>query len=184
VDSILHLRYRLLTITSIAMLCICLPAAADPTLAGVGTAGVKLPAASENAVAAPVAVDAQHGSPSHKVAALASDLHLPLPVSDEEARQKLEWELSLKIGKHRRQDDYPENARLQRWSGTVLVRVLVDGAGLVKEVTLARTSGFQVLDEQALMVVRRVPRVFMPLQLRGHSREVSVPIGFYLATRS
>jgi protein TonB len=117
-------------------------------------------------------------------AALGSDVYLPPPVTEAEARQKLEREVSLKVGKHRRQDDYPENARLQRWSGTVHVRVLVDGAGLVKEVTVERTSGFQVLDEQALMMVRRVPRVFLPFQLRGRSSEVSVPIGFHLNYKS
>ena len=35
-------------------------------------------------------------------------------------------------------------------------------------------------NEQALAVVRRVQKVFVPTRLRGRERTVTVPVGFYL----
>jgi protein TonB len=100
--------------------------------------------------------------------------------SDADAHEALDQELSLKVGKHMRQDDYPDEARRQRWTGTVLIEVLIARDGLIKQVELAKTSGFAVLDERALDVVRRVPKLFVPAQLRGGEQRARVPIGFYL----
>jgi TonB family protein len=103
-----------------------------------------------------------------------------VPLSEEEAHLALERDLLLKVGKHLQVSDYPHEARRWRWTGTVLVEVLVAGNGLVKQVALSRTSGFRVLDMQALEVVRRVPKLYMPLGLRQRDRTVTVPVGFYL----
>ena len=62
----------------------------------------------------------------------------------------------------------------------MLVEVLVAGNGNVKQVVLSRTSGFRVLDEQALTMVKRVQKVFVPVRLRGRDRTVTVPVGFCL----
>ena len=51
---------------------------------------------------------------------------------------------------------------------------------MVRDVELRRSSGFEVLDEQALAIVRRVAKVFVPLRLRGREHAVTVPVGFYL----
>lgn len=104
-----------------------------------------------------------------------------MPVlSEEEARRALDRELSLKVGKHMREDDYPPEARQQRWTGTALIEVLVARDGFIKQVDLARTSGFAILDERALAVVRRVPKLFVPFQLRGGEQRARVPIAFSL----
>lgn len=122
--------------------------------------------------------------PGAAMGALSGDFYMSLPLSEDEARQRLERDLSLKVGKHRRQDDYPEHALRGGWTGTAMVRVVIDGAGVVQDVWLERTSGFAILDEQALIMVRRVSRLFVPFRLRGRHQEVSVPIGFYLSGRS
>lgn len=101
-------------------------------------------------------------------------------LTEDEARQALDRELSLKVGKHMREDDYPDEARKQRWTGTALIEVLVAGDGLVKQVELAKTSGFSILDERALDVVRRVPKLFVPFRLRGFEQRARVPVAFYL----
>jgi len=104
-----------------------------------------------------------------------------LPVlSEEEGLLALEQDLSLKVGKHLQLVDYPEEALRWRWTGTALIEVVIGGNGLVKQVALSRTSGFRVLDEQALAVVRRVPKVFVPVGLRMRDRTLTVPVGFYL----
>ena len=101
-------------------------------------------------------------------------------LSEEEAHLALERDLLLKVGKQLQVSDYPHEARRWRWSGTVLVEVLVAGNGVVKQVALSRTSGFRVLDMQALAVVRRVPKLYVPVGLRQRDRTVTVPVGFYL----
>jgi TonB family protein len=101
-------------------------------------------------------------------------------LSPEEAQLALDQDLALKVGKQMRPEDYPHEAVRSRWTGTALIEVLVSSQGLVTQVALSRSSGFQILDEQALAVVRRVTRVFMPFQLRSAEQRALVPIGFYL----
>jgi TonB family protein len=101
-------------------------------------------------------------------------------LSEEEAVLALERELSLKVGKQMRDEDYPEEAQRWRWTGTVMIDVIVGANGSVKDVSLGKTSGFRILDTQALIVVRRVSKLFVPLQLRGRDIPVTIPIGFYL----
>jgi len=101
-------------------------------------------------------------------------------MSDEEALRSLEQEVMLKIGKQILASDYPDEARRWRWTGTTMVRVIVGKQGTVKDVALSRSSGFRVLDESALSVVKRVSKLFVPFQLRGQEHAVTVPIGFYL----
>lgn len=100
--------------------------------------------------------------------------------TDEEALKSLEQEVMLKIGKQILASDYPDEARRWRWTGTTMVQVVVGKEGTVKDVALSRSSGFRVLDESALSVVKRVSKLFVPFQLRGREHAVTVPIGFYL----
>jgi protein TonB len=118
-----------------------------------------------------------------KLAALGSPdlgLYPSMMQTEEEALTSLERELSLKVGKQIREGDYPDEAIRFRWTGTTLIQVQVAGDGTVMEVSLQRSSGFSVLDEQALVVVRRVSKVFLPFRLRGREHSVTVPVGFYL----
>jgi len=101
-------------------------------------------------------------------------------LSEKEAVLALERELSLKVGKQMREEDYPEEAQRWRWTGTAMIDVIVGANGSVKAVTLGKTSGFRILDTQALIVVRRVSKLFVPVQLRGRDIAVTIPIGFYL----
>ncbi|MFA7233796.1 MAG: energy transducer TonB [Terrimicrobiaceae bacterium] len=49
---------------------------------------------------------------------------------------------------------YPEFARRNGWQGHVMVRASVDASGRVRYVTVARASGYAVLDQAALQAVR------------------------------
>jgi TonB family protein len=101
-------------------------------------------------------------------------------LSEEEAVLALERELSLQVGKEMREEDYPEEAQRWRWTGTAMIDVIVGANGSVRDVSLGKTSGFRILDAQALIVVRRVSKLFVPVQLRGRDIAVTIPIGFYL----
>jgi TonB family protein len=114
-----------------------------------------------------------------RAALIEPDLPWSPPLTEAEARVALERELSLKVGKHMRATDYPGEAQRWRWSGTALVEVVLTPEGYVHKVALSRSSGFRLLDERALEVVRRVPRVFLPVQLRGKRQRATIPIGFH-----
>ena len=101
-------------------------------------------------------------------------------MTEEEALKSLEQEVSLKVGKHMVASDYPAEAQRWRWTGTSLIQVMVGKDGKVREVSLSRSSGFRMLDESALTVVKRVSKLFVPFRLRGREHSVTVPIGFYL----
>jgi protein TonB len=75
---------------------------------------------------------------------------------------------------------YPSEARLQRWEGTVRVRVLVAATGAVEDLRLAVSSGRNALDQAALDGLRRWR--FNPAQLAGRpvAAWVTVPVVFRL----
>jgi TonB family protein len=101
--------------------------------------------------------------------------------SDALATEALEVEILRNVGKQTQEADYPEEARRWTWSGTTLVQVSMDRDGSMKEVSVQRTSGFRVLDDQAVKMVRRVPFTRVPDRLKGREVTVTVPIGFYFA---
>ena len=125
----------------------------------------------------------QSAKPSVKRAALGTpDIALDSlqSMTEKEALKSLEQEVSLKVGKHMVASDYPAEAQRWRWTGTSLIQVMVGKDGKVREVSLSRSSGFRMLDESALTVVKRVSKLFVPFRLRGREHSVTVPIGFYL----
>ncbi len=110
-----------------------------------------------------------------------ASLESPRPaISEAQAIEALELDLSLKVGKKLTVADYPTDARAARQTGTAMVEVRVAGDGTVHDVALARSSGHSVLDDRALNVVRRVTKLYMPARLRGREQRATVPIGFYL----
>jgi TonB family protein len=77
--------------------------------------------------------------------------------------------------------DYPAEARLRGEEGTVVVRVLVAADGSVRWVEIAKSSGFDLLDQQALRTVRTRWR-FVAARRKGVAVDswVLVPIRFVL----
>jgi protein TonB len=102
-------------------------------------------------------------------------------LSEEQAMHSLETELSRKIGLQMKEADYPEEAKRWTWSGITLVHVLVGRNGAIQQTAVGKTSGFRMLDEQALSIVRRISAPsWIPERLRGREVAVLVPIGFVL----
>ena len=100
-------------------------------------------------------------------------------LSEAESLHALEAEISRKLGSKIRESDYPEEARRQGWSGTALLNVLVGSNGKIKAVSVHRTSGFPILDQQALRMIERVNIWWIPQRLRNREVKVTVPVGFY-----
>lgn len=75
---------------------------------------------------------------------------------------------------------YPELARQKGWEGRAIVRVEVSPAGYATKVTIARSSGFGVLDQAALRAVKKWR--FQPRTIAGQPAPglVEVPVNFGL----
>ena len=87
-------------------------------------------------------------------------------------------QLSGLIAKYQR---YPRGAQLRGWQGTTQVQISVSAEGRMVNVVILRSSGFEVLDDQALKMVRQAaPLPQPPEALRGREFTVMVPIVFKL----
>lgn len=76
---------------------------------------------------------------------------------------------------------YPPLARERGWSGTAEVRIDVSPEGRARQVQLARSSGHEVLDREALhMMSRAAAAASLPESLRGRAFAVSLPVVFDL----
>ncbi|MGC9215472.1 energy transducer TonB [Acidithiobacillus sp.] len=81
---------------------------------------------------------------------------------------------------HNPAPDYPQSARWEGEEGTVLLRVLVNVAGLPEKITIARSSGYTSLDQAAEKAVQHWR--FTPGTSDGKpvTMQVEVPIRFRL----
>jgi len=81
---------------------------------------------------------------------------------------------------HNPPPEYPEDARLNRQQGMVLLLVDVSPDGAVLNVKLERSSGYRKLDEAALRVAKNWK--FKPATMGGQTvrSQVEVPIRFKL----
>ncbi len=77
---------------------------------------------------------------------------------------------------------YPARAMEAGMSGTTEVRVVVAPSGFPQDVSMVKTSGYDLLDQAALDMIRKaVPRTAIPEPLRGRSFVVSLPVVFDLS---
>jgi protein TonB len=98
--------------------------------------------------------------------------------TEEQMKQVYGQSISRQIKRYQK---YPERAQRLGWEGTaeILLRIAADGK--VAGVTLSKSSGKSVLDEEALNMVRRAtPLPAAPQDLRGRELTVTVPIVFKL----
>ena len=53
------------------------------------------------------------------------------------------------------QKSYPEEARRNRWEGTVVLRLQIDAAGRAEAIEVVQSSGYRVLDREARKMLRK-----------------------------
>lgn len=76
---------------------------------------------------------------------------------------------------------YPPLARERGWTGTAEVSVDVSREGQARQVLLARSSGHDILDREAVsMIARAAASAALPDSLRGHAFTVRLPVVFDL----
>ncbi|HET6720197.1 MAG TPA: energy transducer TonB [Rhodocyclaceae bacterium] len=77
---------------------------------------------------------------------------------------------------------YPSIARLRGWQGTAVISILLAADGTILQVRVEQSSGHDVLDSQALAMVRQAePLPPYPGQHDGDPLTVRLPIVFALA---
>jgi protein TonB len=76
---------------------------------------------------------------------------------------------------------YPRLARMRNWQGTTELKLQFGVDAKLKGITVARSSGFGLLDEQAVTMVKEtVPFPELPAALRGQELVIAVPVVFKL----
>lgn len=86
--------------------------------------------------------------------------------------------LAREIAKYKQ---YPRIAQMRGWQGETLLELQIDGNGKVVSSRIHTPSSYEVLDKQALeMVKRALPFPLPPAALRGQTFTLLVPIAFRL----
>ena len=76
---------------------------------------------------------------------------------------------------------YPRFARDNGWEGRVEVRIAIGADGAIASLGVARGTGYPILDQQALEMVRSAkPQTSIPAGLRGRAFSVDIPVVFSL----
>ena len=88
------------------------------------------------------------------------------------------------INAAKRYKRYPVRAMERGWEGRVEIRVVVDANGTIKSALVKSSSRYQVLDDQALDMVRKAFSAIAQVQPAPRGREftVDVPVIFELRT--
>jgi protein TonB len=79
---------------------------------------------------------------------------------------------------------YPLQARVQGWEGRVEIRIVVDANGTMKSALVKRSSRYQILDDQALDMVKKAFDALAQSRSAPRGREftVDIPVNFELQT--
>jgi len=86
--------------------------------------------------------------------------------------------LGREFAKHRQ---YPRIAQMRGWQGTVRVQLEIDASGSITSTSVSESSGFEVLDNQALEMVKKAsPLPPPPEVLRNRAFSIMVPVTFRL----
>jgi protein TonB len=135
-----------------------------------------------DAKAAPPLVNSAPTPPVASAPPVAAKPQPAAPKVDEEAEGRLLLTFSQSISKQiKRYQKYPVPAQRRGWEGTAEVLLQIAADGNVTGITLGKSSGHAILDEEALNMVRRAsPLPAAPPDLRGRALVVTVPIVFRL----
>ena len=158
-------------------------AAPTTSLSASESAAVAPPRATADAANVPsaAATAALNPSPAQGAAGLPNDVNVngatAIAVSADGLRR---YRLGLAI-QARRFKRYPPRALAAGWSGTTNIRLAVDAAGR-SEASVARSSGYAVLDEAArTLIAQSAQRTSLPEELRGKAFSIDLPVLFNIA---
>jgi protein TonB len=101
----------------------------------------------------------------------------PAPQPDPQVRANYRAMLANKIHAAKR---YPRFAVMQRIEGSATVRFILDENGRLMNVEIEASSGFPILDEEAIAIIKRASPFPPPPSGLKSDRNYSIPIDFSL----
>lgn len=111
----------------------------------------------------------------------ASGARVPAPAAETLDTASLGQYRSALIAAARRYRKYPRIAVENGWEGRAEVRLAIDSDGSIASISIRTRSGYEVLDEQALEMIRKAkPMAPVPHGLRGKGFTLDLPILFSL----
>jgi protein TonB len=136
---------------------------------------VASPTQAETPVAPPVVAAAD---PAPAAAVLGQPaLQAGQPIEDPGSLEKYRHALVLAAPQYKR---YPRIATDNNWKGLVALRMVMAPNGRIASMTVTKTSGYDVLDQQALEMFRKAAEVVpVPPILRGKEFAVDVAADYY-----
>ncbi len=75
---------------------------------------------------------------------------------------------------------YPHQARINRMEGTVVVRAVIRQDGYFSELTMETSSGHEVLDQDAIELLRKASPVTLKHELGRPELTIRIPINYKL----
>jgi TonB family protein len=99
---------------------------------------------------------------------------------DDGALKEFGLKISKRAGSQVRESDYPDPARRKGQEGTAQVKLTFGVDGKLKAVAVGGSTGYQILDERAVEILRRIEMPPVPDGRRGQEFTVQVPIVFKL----
>jgi protein TonB len=76
---------------------------------------------------------------------------------------------------------YPRMALMRRWQGTANLKLEIAADGNLKALSVKHSSGFEILDDQAMKMVKQaMPLPALPDSLRGREFVIDIPVAFKL----
>lgn len=141
---------------------------------------VAQPAPAPEAVAAPQPPTRPAVAATPPVATAPVPASPPAPARIDTASLAAQYRAAL-IAEAARYKRYPRFARDNGWEGRVEVRMAIGPDGEITSLRVARGTGYSILDQQALEMVRSAkPQTAIPEGLRGSSFSVDIPVIFSL----
>jgi len=107
----------------------------------------------------------------------------PQPKAADESRDRtlIEQYQQIISARIKQYEEYPPVAKRRHWEGTTVVQLRLGPDGKVTDISVVEKSGYEVLDEAAVKMIRKAsPLPLPPEGLRGRDHTVLVPIKFRL----
>jgi protein TonB len=99
---------------------------------------------------------------------------------EEAAIRRFAAEIARQMGRGVSERDYPRLARDRRWEGTTHLMLQVHSGGKLDKVTVATSSGYDILDARAIELIKRLKLPTVPDEIQSSTFVVRIPIKFAL----
>jgi len=124
---------------------------------------------------------AAHASPEQQLAPTAIAALAPstrdIPVT---RKADYGWLAGILLPRIEALKHYPADARLKHAEGRVVVRIVIHDNGHIASAVIAKSSGYDLLDQAALETIRQIAPLTLSQPLEQASVTIHVPIGYYL----